>query len=90
MKLLMTTAAVLALATTSASAWTNGSGHWVEGPTLYGPINRGAMYAPYGAPPAYFYGPPPPAVYGYPGYYAPVPRLNFGVGPGGFFFGLGL
>lgn len=91
MKTLITAAGLLALASTSAFAWTDGRGHWREGPQLYGPINPGNVYAPYGGPPpAYFYGPPPPAVYGYPGYYAPEPRLNFGIGPGGFFFGLGL
>jgi hypothetical protein len=66
-KLLTITAAALVLTSTAANAWTDRWGHWHEGPTLYGPINPGAVYAPYGAPPAYFYGPPPPAVYGYGG-----------------------
>jgi hypothetical protein len=60
-------AAGLVLASTSAFAWTDQWGHWHEGPQLYGPINPGAVYAPYGAPPAYVYGPPPPSVvYGSP------------------------
>jgi hypothetical protein len=67
MKKLALAAVALAFASTSAFAWTDRSGHWHEGPTLYGPINPGAVYAPYGVPPAYGYGPPPPppAVYGY-------------------------
>jgi hypothetical protein len=64
-KLLAVTAAALVLSSTSAFAWTDRFGHWHEGPQLYGPINPGAVYAPYGAPPAYGYG--PPAVYGYGG-----------------------
>jgi hypothetical protein len=52
-------ATVLAFASTSAFARTDWFGHWHEGPQLYGPINPGAVYAPYGA--------PPPAVYGYGG-----------------------
>ena len=65
MKKLALAAVALAFASTSAFAWTDRSGHWHEGPTLYGPINPGAVYAPYGVPPAYGYGPPPPAIYGY-------------------------
>ena len=64
-KLLLAT--VLAIASTSANAWTDRWGHWHEGPQLYGPVNPGVVEAPYGVPPTYFYGPPPPAVYGYPG-----------------------
>jgi hypothetical protein len=61
-------ASVLAIAsTTAANAWTSRSGHWHEGPTLYGPINPGAVYAPYGVPPAYGYG------YGAPVVVAPPP-----------------
>jgi hypothetical protein len=60
MKLLVTAAAVLMLASTSANAWTDRNGHWQESPQLYGPINPGNVYAPYGMPPGYFYGPPPP------------------------------
>jgi hypothetical protein len=52
-------AAALVFASTSAFAWTDRAGHWHEGPQLYGPINPGAVYAPYDAPPAYVYGPPP-------------------------------
>jgi hypothetical protein len=59
--LLAAAAAVLATVG-SANAWTDRAGHWHEGPQLYGPINPGAVYAPYGAPPAYGYGP----VYGGP------------------------
>jgi hypothetical protein len=62
-------AAGLTLASTSAFAWTDRSGHWHEGPQLYGPINPGAIYAPYGVPPAYGYG--PPAIYGGPVVVAP-------------------
>jgi hypothetical protein len=52
-------ASVLAVAsTTAANAWTSRSGHWHEGPL-------GAVYAPVA--PAYVYGPPPPAIYGYGG-----------------------
>ena len=52
-------ASVLAIASTSANAWTDGRGHWVEGPQLYGPINPGTLYAPYGTPPVvYDYGSP--------------------------------
>ena len=58
-------AAALVLASTSAFAWTDQSGHWHEGPQLYGPVNPGAVYAPYGVPPGYGYGAPPPVVYGY-------------------------
>jgi len=65
LKKLFLTAAVLACASASAFAWTDRYGHWHERPQLYGPINPGAVYAPYGAPPAYAYGPPPPAVYGH-------------------------
>jgi hypothetical protein len=50
-------AAGLVLASTPAFAWTDNYGHWHEGPTLYGPINPGAVYAPYGVPP-YAYGAP--------------------------------
>jgi len=73
MKRFLLAATVLAFASTSAFAWTDRFGHWHEGPTLYGPINPGAVYAPYGAPPAYVYGPPPPAYYGAPMIVAPSP-----------------
>jgi hypothetical protein len=63
-KLLLATALAIA-STTAANAWTDRAGHWHEGPTLYGPINPGAVYAPYGVPPAYGYGAPPPVAYGY-------------------------
>jgi len=66
MKLLATTAVALVLTSSAAFAWTDRAGHWHEGPQLYGPINRGALVAPYGPPPAYFYGPPPPVAYGPP------------------------
>ena len=65
LKTLLLATAVLATAGSAANAWTDRYGHWHEGPTLYGPINPGAVYAPYGVPPAYGYSPPPPAVYGY-------------------------
>jgi hypothetical protein len=68
MKRFLLAATVLAFASTSAFAWTDRFGHWHEGPQLYGPINPGAVYAPYGAPPAYGYGP----VYGGPVYGGPV------------------
>src|SRR5215831_21282294 len=59
MKRFLLAATVLAFASTSASAWTDRFGHWHEGPALYGPINPGAVYAPYGVPPAvYGYGAP--------------------------------
>jgi hypothetical protein len=67
-KLLLAAGLVLAstsATTTSALAWADQWGHWHEGPQFYGPINPGAVYAPYGVPPAYGYGPPPPAIYGY-------------------------
>jgi len=58
-KLLTMTAIALVLSSTAASAWTDRFGHWHEGPALYGPINPGAVYAPYGVPPAvYGYGAP--------------------------------
>ena len=73
-KLFVISAAALVLTSTAANAWTDRWGHWHERPTLYGPINPGVVAAPYGYPPTfgapspgYFYGPPPPAVYGYGG-----------------------
>jgi hypothetical protein len=71
LKKLFLTAAVLAFASTSAFAWADRFGHWHEGPLLYGPISPGAVYAPYGPPPAY--APPPPAYYGAPVIVAPPP-----------------
>jgi hypothetical protein len=56
-KLLLATALAIA-STTAANAWTDQTGHWHEGPTFYGPVNPGAVYAPYGVPPAYGYGAP--------------------------------
>jgi len=72
MRKILLAAAVLAFASTSASAWTDRFGHWHEGPQLYGPINPGAVYAPYGVPPAYMYAPAVPA-YGAPVIVAPPP-----------------
>jgi hypothetical protein len=57
-KLLAMTATALMLSSSAASAWTDRFGHWHEGPQLYSPINPGAVYAPYGVPPAYGYGAP--------------------------------
>jgi hypothetical protein len=57
-KTLLAAAAMLAYVSGSAHAWTDRYGHWHEGPTLYGPINPGAVYAPYDVPPAYGYGGP--------------------------------
>ena len=57
-KTLLAAAAMLVCASGAANAWTDRSGHWHEGPQIYGPINPGAVYAPYGAPPAYGYGGP--------------------------------
>src|SRR5262245_43241325 len=56
-KTLLTAGAVLAWAGSAANAWTDRYGHWHEGPTLYGPVSPGAVYAPYGVAPAYGYGP---------------------------------
>jgi hypothetical protein len=72
-KLLAVTAAALVLSSTAASAWTDRFGHWHEGPQFIGPVNPGAVYAPYGVPPAYVHGPPPPAIYGAPVLVAPPP-----------------
>ena len=58
MKKLLLAATVLAFASTSAFAWTDRAGHWHEGPQFYGPINPGAVYAPYEVPPGYSYGAP--------------------------------
>jgi hypothetical protein len=58
-------ASVLALASTSANAWTDGRGHWFEGPV--GPYGDPPVGYRYEAPPAYGY---PPPVYA-PGYYPP-------------------
>jgi hypothetical protein len=66
-KTLLAAAAMLVTLGSAANAWTDRFGHWHEGPQLYGPINPGAIYTPYGVPPAYGYGAPPPVVYGYGG-----------------------
>jgi len=54
-KLLLVTVFAIASAT-AANGWTDQTGRWHEGPTFYGPVNPGAVYAPYGVPPAYGYG----------------------------------
>jgi hypothetical protein len=64
-KLLTTTATVLVLMSSAANAWTDGRGHWFEGPV--GPYGDPPVGYRYEAPPAYGY---PPPVYA-PGYYPP-------------------
>jgi hypothetical protein len=61
MKKLLLSAAMLAMASSAANAWTDGRGHWFEGPV-----------GPYGDPPVGYRYEAPPA-YGYPplGYYPP-------------------
>jgi hypothetical protein len=78
MKLLAIAAAALVFTSSTAFAWTDGRGHWHEGPQLYGPIYPGVAQFPNGVPypqgPGYFYGPPPPppgCCYGGPAYYTP-------------------
>jgi hypothetical protein len=66
MKKVLLSAVLLAAASTSALAWTDGRGYWHEGPQLYGPI---------GPQNGYYLGPPPPSpgYYGAPyGYGAPI------------------
>jgi hypothetical protein len=64
-KKVLLSAVLLATASTSALAWTDGRGHWFEGPVgPYGDLPQGYRYE---APPAYAY--PPPAYA--PGYYPP-------------------
>ena len=66
MKKFALAAVALVFASSSAFAWTDRSGHWHEGPQLYGPVNPGTVYAPYG-------GPPPVYGYGAPVIVAPPP-----------------
>jgi hypothetical protein len=65
MKALILGVAVLAFAGTAANAWTDGRGHWFEGPV--GPYGDPPVGYRFEAPPAYGY---PPPVYA-PGYYPP-------------------
>jgi hypothetical protein len=64
MKKLLLSAVLLATASTSAFAWTDGRGHWFEGPV--GPYGDPPVGYRYEAPPCCGYLLPPP-----PGYYPP-------------------
>src|SRR5262245_2866334 len=61
----------LAIASTSANAWTDRWGHWHEGPGFVAPYSPASpLYYPrYAPPPAYY----PPSVYGGPVVVMPPP-----------------
>lgn len=91
MKRLLISAAVLVLTSTAALAWTDGAGHWVEGPgPNYGPNFQYGVPVPYGYPYGQYDG-----QYGYYPVSPPVviiapPVIRFGISPRGrFFFGVG-
>jgi hypothetical protein len=65
MKKLMLGVAMLAMVSSAANAWTDGRGHWFEGPV--GPYGDPPIGYRYEAPPCCGY---PPPVYA-PGYYPP-------------------
>jgi hypothetical protein len=69
MKKLLLSVAILAIASSAANAWTDGRGHWFEGPV--GPYGDPPVGYRYEAPPAYGY--PPPVPYGYGGPVVVVP-----------------
>ena len=62
-------ASVLAIVSTSANAWTDINGHWIEGPIPPGYTYPHPAYNPVA--PGYY--PPPPAYYGPPVVVVPPP-----------------